>query len=162
MSNVFNQWSFIKLRGTVWHSELKDSFRSDLFKLRITSIFLTLSRGTFQSVLREECLRSRHLILQGHTDFDILCLSTSNLSPEGWTCPHLSPALPPSMNSSDVGTKKKKSFGWAFFFFEAVASVGPLRALTYWLHSFAGHRHTSRCYFGRFSKGDLWRPQSDH
>lgn len=136
-----------------------------IFQLRITSIFLTLSRGTFQSVLREECLRSRHLILQGHADFDILCLSSSNLSPESWTCPLLSPALPPSMNSSDVGTKKK--IFWLSFFFHSgciswTTSALTPQALTYWLHSFAGHRHTSRCYFGRFSKGDLWRPQSHH
>lgn len=50
--NVFNQWSFIKLHETVWYSELKDSFRSNLLTQNNIHLFNFVSRHFSVSLKR--------------------------------------------------------------------------------------------------------------
>lgn len=150
----------------IWYSELKDSFRSDLLTQNNIHLFNFVSRHFSVSLKRRMSSAQTFNPSRPHWLWHLMFINVQSISRK----PDVSSSVPcpPSLPLWTVvmSAQKKKSFGWAFFFpsgcISWTTSALTPQALTYWLHSFAGHRHTSRCYFGRFSKGDLWRPQSDH
>lgn len=165
MFNVLNQWSFIKLRETVWYSGLKDSFRSDLLTQSNIHLFNFVSRHF--SVTLQRRMSSVQTLNPSRPRWlwHLMFINVQSISRK--LDVSSSVPCPPSFYEQQWCRDKKKKNLLAELFFRSgciswtISALTP-RALTYWLDSFAGHRHTSRCYFGRFSKGDLWRPQSDH